>query len=334
MLICTYEDRRHHLVALQLLAHSLGRVCPDQRLTIWCPESLVGTFAAGLPGQRVSVRVWTHPDITGWSVKPTLLLDMLEEGHDEVVWMDSDLIVTSEFRDRFGRSDAIVVAGEPLWATRANRIDRARSWGLPAGRRFPSLINSCVIRVKSIHQRLLEEWQRRLASAEYLLAQTLPFSDRLPHLRGDQDILDALLTSALFADIPVHFLRPGLEIAQCHMADGYSVCDRLRHAWRPLPPLIHSEGFKPWDNPSARAVFLDVSPYLMVTQRYRDILGGDTSWLDASSAWGRALRLLTWEEPNLAGLLPAVATRLQRALRIPTRFNDFVARRSASESHS
>jgi hypothetical protein len=109
------------------------------------------------------------------------------------------------------------------------------------------------------------------------------------------------------------------------MADGYALFDRIRHAWRGLPPLIHSEGFKPWDNPATRPVFLEVSPYLLVAQRYRDVLSGDTSWLEASSMWGRLLRLVTWEEPSVAGVLPALATELGRAVRVRTRLGAFMA---------
>jgi hypothetical protein len=324
MLICAYEDRRHYLPGLQLLAHSLNNACPGQRLIVWCPESLLGTFRRELPDTAVTVRAWPHPEVSGWSVKPSVLLKALAEGHDEVVWMDSDLIVTAEFRDRFDRSDAIVVASEPLWVTRASDVDRAERWGLQTARRFPNLINSCVIRVKPVHERVLLEWQWRLTQREYLQAQTLPFSVRSPHVRGDQDVLHALLTSTLFADVPVRFLRHGVDIAQCHMADGYTVRDRLRHAWRSLPPLIHSEGFKPWDMPSPRAVFLEVSPFVLVAQRYRGVLDGDTSWLSPSSTWGRGLRFLTRGEPNLAGILPALATQLQRALRIRTRLDGLV----------
>jgi hypothetical protein len=325
MIICTYEDRRAHLTALQLLAHSLGAVCPDQRLAIWCPESLVSTFREGLQGTHVSLHVWEHPHATGWSVKPSLLLEMLKQGYEEVLWMDSDVIVTSEFRDLFDRSDVIGVAGEPHWITRSDRIDRASAWGLPIARRFPSVINSCVVRVTSMHGTLLEAWRRCLASSEYLSAQMLPFWDRPPHLRGDQDALDALLTSSLFTNLPVKLLRPGREIAHCHMADGYSLVDRLRHAWRSLPPLIHSQAFRPWESSSWRPVWVEVSPYVLVAQRYRDVLSGDTSWLDATSMAGRVLRLISGGEPSVAGLLPALTQEVERAVRIRTRLAAFAA---------
>ena len=120
-------------------------------------------------------------------------------------------------------------------------------------------------------------------------------------------------------------LRHGLDIAQCHMADGYSIRNRVRHAWRSLPPLIHCQGFKPWDAPSPRPLFLDVSPYLLVAQRYRDVLAGDTSWLATSSRWGRMLRLVSGDEPSVAGMLPALTTQLQRALRIRTRLRALTA---------
>jgi hypothetical protein len=324
MRICTFEDRRHHLVGLQLLAHSLGRVCPGQALDVWCPESLIDPFRAGLP-PHVSVHAWRRADVTGWSVKPALLLDRLDEGPEDVVWIDSDVIVAGEFRDRLDAAGAMVVAGEPHWAARLNHVDRAGSWGLTRAREFPNLVNSCIVRVLADQQPILDEWRRRLASPEYLAAQRVPFDERPPHLRGDQDVLDALLTSTLFADVPVRMLEPGHDIVQCHMADGYSVRDRVRHAWRALPPLVHSEGFKPWNQPRDR-LFLDVSPYVLVAAQYRDQLEGDTDWLASASVPGRALRYLTGDEPSAAGILPALVSELQRGLRVRTRIAALMTR--------
>jgi hypothetical protein len=318
VLLCTFEDRAHHLVALRLLAHSLGRACPGQRLGVWCPPPLVEPFRAGLP-EQVDVHAWSRGDVTGWSVKPSLLLDRLDEGHEEAVWLDSDIIVAGEFRDRFDRSGSLVVAAEPHWVTRTTALTGARNGSSGAPRRFDGLVNSCVVRARPPHRPLLDAWQRRLASAEFRAAQRLDFGERPAHLRGDQDVLDALLASPPFADMPVHLLRPGEDIVQCHMADGFSVRDRIRHAWRQLPPLVHSEGFKPWDDDRPSHVFLDVSPYVLLAQRYTDVLDGEPRWLHPVSMWGRVLRRLTREEPSAAGLVPAALTEIQRALRLRTR---------------
>ena len=186
MLICTYEDRRRYSAGLQLLAHSLRHACPDQQLTVLCPASLVDVFRRELPRERLSLREWPHPDVSGWSVKPSVLLNMLDEGHNEVVWMDSDLIVTSEFRDRLDHSEAVVVTGEPRWVTQANRVGWAQGCGICVTPKFQNPINSCVIRVTPTHRRLLHEWQGRLASPEYHVEQALSLLDRRPHLRSDR----------------------------------------------------------------------------------------------------------------------------------------------------
>jgi hypothetical protein len=325
VLLCTFEDRAHHLVALRLLAHSLGRECPGQGLRGWCPPPLVEPFRAGLP-PHVEVHAWGRGDVTGWSVKPSLLLDRLDEGHDEVVWLDSDIIVAGEFRDRFDQSDSLVVAAEPHWVTRTTVLAVPRNGSSGAARRFDGFVNSCVVRARQPHRPLLDAWQRRLASPEFRAAQRLDFAERPAHLRGDQDVLDALLAAPPFADMPVHLLRPGEDIVQCHMADGFSVRDRIRHCWRKLPPLVHSEGFKPWDHDRPGHVFLDVSPYVLLAQRYAHVLDEEMTWLQPVSTWGRILRRLTREEPCAAGLVPAALTEIQRALRLRTRLASVLER--------
>ena len=153
----------------------------------------------------------------------------------------------------------------------------------------------------------------------YREAQSLPFAERPPHAASDQDVLHALLTSDRHADVAIAFLQPGVDIAQCHLADGYAVKDRLRNAFRRrLPPLVHSQGFKPWRPHLARTVDQDVSPYTLSARRYRQHLD-DVAWISPSGRGGKILWRLTGGDPNLAGLLPALSMELQRALRIRTR---------------
>ena len=328
MIVCTCEDRAGDMAGMKLLLVSLARACPDLQVLVFCPGPLQSRLSVPVPLPSVTIRECPDLGATGWSVKPWLLLKLLDEGHSEVVWLDSDIIAVSDFRAdlRAAPAAAFVVSGDPQWVARQRDANRASSWGFQVGRKLMSPVNSCVIRVTPAHRPILEHWKKLLSTQQYLDAQAKPFAQRPPHLAGDQDALDALLTSDLYTSLDVHFLRPGLEIAQCHLADGYAVRDRLRHLWHSLPPLVHSQGLKPWRTGRRRKVYQDVSPYLLAALRYRDELGEDTSWMNASSAGGKVLRSLTGGDPNLAGFLPALSMEAQRALRIRSRLRRWLGR--------
>jgi hypothetical protein len=324
VIVCTSEDRPRDFVGTKLLLASLARACPDVSALVFCPQPLHSRLRAQVILPTTTVRERPVSNAGGWSVKPWLLLQLLDEGHSEIVWLDSDIIAVSDFRTDLRKmpADAMVVGGDPHSLVRVG--NRVKSWGFQAGRALPIPVNSCVMRVTPAHRPILEHWKQLLSTRQYLEAQARPFQQRPPHLQTDQDALDALLSSESYKDVDVRFMRPGLEIAQCHLADGYTVRDRLRHLWRSLPPLVHSQGMKPWRTGRRREVFEDVSPYLLAAVRYRDDLGEETSWMDASRVGGKMLRYLSGGEPNLAGLLPALSRETQTALRIRTRLRQWL----------
>jgi hypothetical protein len=123
----------------------------------------------------------------------------------------------------------------------------------------------------------------------------------------------------------VCFVRSGADIAQCHMADGYSPRERMRNLGRGLPPFVHSQGAKPWRSPAERPCFLDVSPYLFAARAYAAELGQDGGWLNSSSTVGRVLSIMTGHSANLAGLPLALITQVQRVARIRSRLRRFCA---------
>jgi lipopolysaccharide biosynthesis glycosyltransferase len=53
----------------------------------------------------------------GWNVKPQALLQLLSEGHREVVWIDSDIVATKDVRPAFAQLDSgvLVATEEALW---------------------------------------------------------------------------------------------------------------------------------------------------------------------------------------------------------------------------
>jgi hypothetical protein len=333
LLLCSYEDRPSEAIGLNLLMQSLSRTCTDVTLVVYAPAEMREILVVPRNG-RLNVLVKDSASIeeTGWSAKPSVLLRTLEDGADEAIWLDADIIVTRDFRSLLqGKSgETLILAHEPKWSLHGPRTSKASAWGLVEARMFSPGINSCFIRVVSQHRPLLERWRTLLRSPEYLNAQKQPFCDRPPHVSGDQDVLEAILCSEEYKEISVAFLRSGIDIAQCHLADGYTAGERLTNCFRGLPPLVHAQGFKPWHDSARRSVHLDCSPYLLSAALYRNTEGLELEWTRAATWMGWLLRAIFWGEPNLSGFIPAVVTQAQRQLRVRTRLRRLLARWSPS----
>ena len=80
-----------------------------------------------------------------------------------------------------------------------------------------------------------------------------------------------------------------------------------------MPPIIHSQQYKPWLARSAddvgggvygrlNLIYLDASPYTMYAIKFADSLDGDTGWLEPRTLAGRFLRLLGLGSAPLTGL--------------------------------
>jgi hypothetical protein len=311
MIVCLYEDRPHCVIGLKLALLSLARHCPDLRLTVGCPRA-PGEFRrwiARLPG--VDLRDEEDLGAKGWDVKPALLLRLLSEGHDDIVWIDDDIIATGPLPSPLHQSSSAtcVLAEESYWGGR-QRTDRTAAWGLRRGRWLPGTVNTAVVRVTPRHADLLKAWQALLGDPHYRSAQAQPWYERLPHLMGDQDVLEALLSSEDFADVPVAILRRGVDIAQCHTPSGYTPLERLRTmaSYAGQPALLHAQGDKPWDvagppvlgdgSPRERLrayysrLHLELSPYTRAAYDYRDEIGEEAPWLDPKTRGGRAVAAL------------------------------------------
>ena len=96
------------------------------------------------------------PHLKGWNAKPSLLLRMLEAGHDQAIWLDSDLLVAGDFRPLLA-DDASLVSTEELDRdpVKSSRL-RTAAWNLPIGRPVPYLLNSAFVRVLPSHREVLD----------------------------------------------------------------------------------------------------------------------------------------------------------------------------------
>src|SRR5882724_1240936 len=176
VIICTFEDRATDIIGLKLLICGLSCHMGDVPVRVVCPVA------------DDEFRSWlkNHPQVTltddpqlrgmGWNVKPTLLKQLLEQTRDTVVWMDSDIIVTRDFRDHLPSNDALVVTHEPALTPYGVR-QRTAGWKFPLGRTLLG-VNTCVVRAKPAHAGLITAWQKLLQDPDYRAAQATPFAHR------------------------------------------------------------------------------------------------------------------------------------------------------------
>ena len=126
LLVCSYEDRPAALDGLVFMAESLFRVDPAISLHLTVPDAppAIRAWAQGRPEVTLSTE---RPDgVSGWDVKPWLLLHELSAGCEEVLWLDADMIVT--------RPVSSMVAAFP-----PESLIVAEEWFLPEPRRLSSL---------------------------------------------------------------------------------------------------------------------------------------------------------------------------------------------------
>jgi hypothetical protein len=319
--ICVAEDREAFEPSLKLLLASLSFHCPGMAIGLFYPVAN-DAFLRWLSAYP-QVQLQTNPlKGYGWNVKPEAIMQLLDTGFDEVIWIDSDVFVTRDIRPLFHALDeAVFVAteatGELGRYDRDGAERRAQLWQFSVGRVLPPSLNSGVLRVTRRHYPLIKRWWELLQSDEYHGCQQKEFRKRPIHMRGDQDVLTALLTSTEFAHIPLRTLRRGKHIVQFDGVWGYTAAERLRNLLGDGPTFIHSMGTKPWVArweserrnglvEYLKMVYLDVSPYTLASAKFKEDLGCDTNWMRAHYKFSAILRSLAMQHPALTGLPMAV----------------------------
>jgi len=332
--ICVNEDRETWEPSLRVLLRSLSLHCPEMAISLFYP------FAnqAFLRWLGAYPQVQLQPDRLkngyGWNVKPQAIMQLLDAGFDEVIWIDSDVFVTRDIRPLFHALDeAVFVATEATCSLDRNDHDgagrRAQLWQLSVGRVLPwASLNSGVLRATRRHYPLLKRWWELLQSDAYQSCQQKEeeMRKRPIHMRGDQDVLTALLTSTEFAHIPLKTLRRGKHIVQFDGVWGYTTAERLQSLLGDGPTFIHSMGCKPWVArwesqrrngliEYLKMVYLDVSPYTLSAAKFKEDLGCETRWLCAHYKFSAILRSLAMQHPALTGLPMAVFLDIARLIK-------------------
>jgi hypothetical protein len=322
--VCIVEDRPNFEQSLKLLLLSLTVHSPGLTINLFYPPAGPEFFQWAEGHPHVRVQTW-RPKGPGWDVKPEAALSLLGEGFEEVIWIDSDVIVCSDavapFRELTKETFATTV-DIPAAQRNGTGADRARSWGFEVRRELTFNPNLGVFRATSGHQRLLERWAELLASPDYMACQQMEWNARPFHMMGDHDPLAALLCSAEFADVPVHFLRSGADVLHFCGVTGYPLAPRMRHLLFGPPTFVHSMGIKPWAHRWADASpgllgwledkYLDLSPYTLYAARLGRDAGLHCEWMEPHSGVGRALRVLGAGSPPLTGLPIAVLADFSR----------------------
>jgi len=319
MIVCIAEDRISEESAVRFLLLSLTKHCPDIPIVLYFPPA-TDNFKGWLDRlQQVTLRCPPFPKSIGWNVKSYALLALLEEGQEEVWWIDSDIILTCDFRRSVGKlADAtLVVTEDALSGFYRNDGYRARAWGFEVGRLLPFCLNTGVLRVTQQHIPLLQRWQQLTEDKTYLKTQTLPYNRKPFHMFGDQDAFTALLDSREFSDVHLKILHRGKDIIQYFGPAGYTLQERFLNLMQGLPPFIHSQGEKPWYRQKTPPKWIDffqylsyvrleVSPYNRAASPYKHQVEKDVDWLICSSRLGKLLFVVGFGNAALTGMPLAV----------------------------
>ena len=326
MVVCIAEDRLGEQIGVKLLVASLSRHCPGFPIEVFHPpaDDKMQRWIARFP--HATLRTTPPVSARGWNIKPFALKAMLAAGHDEVWWIDSDVLVYSDFRNLFAdlQPQDLVAAEEAIAGKYRDDGYRARAWGLELGRALPFSLNTGVVRFTQAHRDLLDAWCEAVDSPLYLQAQSLKVHERPFHLIGDQDVLTALLCEKHFANIPLKILERGRHIIQDLGAAGYTPAERARNLFRP-PALLHTPRDKPWHRSDTAPpllplrnyigyVRLESSPYCLAAADYIDDVDDPIWWVRSRSAGGRLMRVLGAGQPALTGLPLALLYQVEKML--------------------
>ena len=339
MVFCIAEDRASEEPGIRLLLLSLLAACPDSHVKLFFPaasDAFVTWMSRFASQGRVDLERKRIFHAEGWDVKPDALLTLLDAGHAEVVWLDSDIVVDRDFRPLLEdpSGEILVACEEPYWGQHQGGVHRTQSWGLVPGRSLQVTVNTGVMRVTPHHRDLLTAWKELLRSDAYRHAQQQPLRNRPIHLLSDQEVLTALLGSERFCTVKLRQLRRGADVIQYLGPAGYSPGDRMASVFTGLPPLIHAIGKRPWwftRTPSAihdlrawyDALGLELSPFNSVAARFAGQLQVDAQWVRRRTLVGRLLRLLSGSHPALCGLPLAIVDHFFKAIQALLKLNRF-----------
>jgi hypothetical protein len=143
--ICVAEDRESCEPSLKLLLLSLNAHCHEAAVSLFYPPANDAFLAWLKKCPQVRLQTSHLKNGYGWNVKPQAIMQMIHNGFDEVVWIDSDIVVNRNlFTVVSGLTRNILLVAEHTLAQ--ERWDRnalrARLSGLQIGRVLPFAVSS------------------------------------------------------------------------------------------------------------------------------------------------------------------------------------------------
>lgn len=325
-IFCLAEDRAGAEIGLKLAILSAHRHCPDVPVVLYRPDP-IPSFIAWLK-DFPNVRLVTEPlpGASSWNCKPQAMLPLLDSDPEaEVVWIDSDLILAKDPRLLFRRltPETLGITQEPPSQPDQGTRRRTEGWGFTVGNARSFTMNSCVVRVTRHHRRLLERWLACLNHPQYIAYAKRPLEERPLHYLTDQDVLNAIIGSEEFVDMPLGLFVNGRDVLHSGGALAYSISERLRGLFLPIPTFVHAIAIKPWmilgrkDLKGRwwwwRKLHQEISPYVALAREYQQAIQEPAEWMTAGSLSGRLLRCLGFGHWSLRGLpVTVLATLLNR----------------------
>jgi hypothetical protein len=102
LVVCIAEDRQSCEPALRILVASLAAQCPGLNAYLFCPNASADFvhWIARFAHDRLDTQPLDGP-WTKYDIKPLALLKMLRRGFTDVVWIDSDIVLSADFRPIF-----------------------------------------------------------------------------------------------------------------------------------------------------------------------------------------------------------------------------------------
>ena len=90
-LFCIYDDRREAEIGIRLLIGSFRKVNTTARLCVFFDPASAAfrQWVNAQPG--VELRPTPFPTGVGWNTKPHALIELLDAGEDQVVWLQARL---------------------------------------------------------------------------------------------------------------------------------------------------------------------------------------------------------------------------------------------------
>lgn len=180
--ICIADNRQTAEPGIRLLIASISRHSSDWPIALCIPEpsAELKSWLAG--HQNVTLNgIGIEGNWNGYNIRPELLIAILKGGSESALWIDSDIITLSSLDSIMDdiKNGSLVLTEETM---SSNHYDgdalRARTWGLPIGRKVPFQLNTGVVGVTSQHLPLLEKWKEVLESQEYISAYMQPWEKR------------------------------------------------------------------------------------------------------------------------------------------------------------